>query len=103
MALIAKPGTPAEAAAAAVRTQVARLVAATRMHLANIRLAMGEKAGRPDRTPPRVSALRAMHDHVGKRRLRVRQQEERPTNALDSPEVSRRRGRKILHPDSGHR
>jgi biotin synthase-like enzyme len=48
MALIAKPGTPAEAAAAAVRTQVARLVAATRMHLANIRLAMGEKAGRPD-------------------------------------------------------
>jgi len=45
MALIVKPGTPAEAAAAAVRAQAVRLVAATRMHLANIRAEVG-KVGR---------------------------------------------------------
>jgi hypothetical protein len=45
MALIAKPGTPAEAAAATVRTQVAHLVATTRMHLGNIRLEV-QKAGK---------------------------------------------------------
>jgi len=45
MALIAKPGTPAETAAAAVRMQVARLVAATRMDLGNIRLEV-KRAGK---------------------------------------------------------
>ena len=45
MALIVKPGTPAEAAAVVVRAQAVRLVLATRMHLNNIRTEVG-KVGR---------------------------------------------------------